>query len=216
MQIYSFPTFNLTKILLTAEETGEPYTLNLLDLTQGEHKSEPHVARHPLGKVPAVEVDGKNYFESNAICRFIAERNDYKLYGNSPEQRALINQWADMATLHIGKWLTVMFYERKIKPVFFSGETDLSAVEEAETFLAQQLPPFENQLKQTEFIAGDAYSIADIIAFSYFSTAAHSGVDLSSYPKISQWLENIKARPSYAKAMSHLPGNDIFALLNQQ
>jgi len=216
MKIYSFPTFNLTKILLTAEETGEPYTLNLLDLTQGEHKTEQHIARHPLGKVPAVEIDGNNYFESNAICRFIAERNDYKLYGNSPEQRALINQWVDMATLHIGKWLTVMFYERKIKPVFFNGETDLGAVDEAETFLAQQLPVFEEQLNQTDYIAGNSYSIADIIAFSYFSTASHSGVDLLSYPKISQWLKNIKTRPSYAKAMSHLPGNDIFALLKQQ
>ena len=215
MNIYSFPTFNLTKILLTAEETGEAYKLNLLDITQGEHKSEQHLIRHPLGKVPAVEIEGNNYFESNAICRFIAERNNNKLYGETAEQRALINQWVDMATLHIGRWLTVMFFERKIKRVFFNGETDEKNVAEAETFLSQQLPAFESQLNQHNFIAGSEYSIADIIAYSYFSTVPHSGLDLSTYPKIREWISCVEARPSFKKAMSHLPDNDIFSILNK-
>lgn len=212
MQIYSFPTFNLTKVLLTAQEAGEPFQLNMLDLTQGEHKSPEHLARHPLGKVPAVEIDGQHYFESNAICRFICERNDNKLYGNTLEQRALVNQWVDMATLHVGRWLTVMFYERIIKPKFFDGQPDPAAIDEAETFLAQQLPVIEQQLTSHAFIAGDDFSIADIIAFSYLSTTEITGVDLSSYPKISQWLNDIKARPSFDKAMSHLPDSDILAI----
>lgn len=215
MNIYSFPTFNLTKILLTAEETGEAYKLNLLDVTQGEHKSEEHIARHPLGKVPAVEVDGNYYFESNAICRFIAERNNNTLYGNSPEERALINQWVDMVTLHIGRWLTVMFFERKVKLVFFNGETDTKNTDEAQTFLDQQLPVLETQLGNASFVAGSNYSIADIVAFSYFSTVEHSGVDLSNYPNISTWIDTVKARASFAKAMSHLPNSDIFSIFNQ-
>ena len=56
MDIYSFPTFNLTKVLLTAEEAGVEYTLHLLDPMQGEHKSPEHMARHPLGKVPVIAV----------------------------------------------------------------------------------------------------------------------------------------------------------------
>ncbi len=213
VQIYSFPTFNLTKILLTAEETGEPYQLNLLNLGQGEHKTQEHFARHPLGKVPAVEIDGQNYFESNAICRFIAERNDNRLYGDSASQRAVINQWADLVTSHIGRWLTVMFFENNIKPALLGGESNSTATDEAQTFLSQQLPVLENQLSENTFIAGEEYSIADIIAFSYFSTTEYSGVDLSTYPQITQWLADIKQRPSYAKAMAHLPNNDIFSIL---
>lgn len=213
MQIYSFPTFNLTKILLTAEEAGEPYQLNLLDLSQGEHKTPEHIERHPLGKVPTVEIEGRNYFESNAICRLIAERNDNKLYGNSAEQRAVVNQWADLVTSHIGRWLTVMFFENNIKPFLLGGESNTIATDEAQTFLSQQLPVLENQLTSNTFVAGEEYSITDIIAFSYFSTCEHSGVDLSLYPKITQWLNSIKQRPSYARAMENLPGNDIFSIL---
>ncbi len=214
MQIYSFPTFNLTKVLLTAEEAGEPYQLNLLDLMKGEHKSPEHLARHPLGKVPAVEIDGNHFFESNAICRLIAERNNNTLYADTPEQRAVINEWVDMTSMHIGRWLTVLFFETTIKPKFFQGETNPKAMEEAKGFLAQQLPPLEQQLSQGEFIAGENLTIADIIAFSYFSTAPYSGFDLSGYPQISRWMATIKARPSYAKAMSHLPGGDVFSMLN--
>ncbi|WP_448546563.1 glutathione S-transferase family protein [Thalassotalea fusca] len=214
MNIYSFPTFNLTKILLTAEELGENYQLHLLDFAKGEHKTEAHLARHPLGKVPAVEIDGKNYFESNAICRLLAERNNNALYGDTPEQRAIVNEWTDMATLHVGRWLTVLFFENSLKPVLFGGETNVSAVDEAQTFLSQQLPALENQLNQHDFITGNELTIADIIAFSYFSTVVHSGLDLSPYPKIDAWISAIKQRPSFKKAMSHIEGGDMFAGLS--
>lgn len=119
-----------------------------------------------------------------------------------------------MATLHAGRWLTVMFFENKIKQVFFGGETDQTAVDEALSFLSQQLPPIEAQLSKHAFLAGDKLTIADIIAYSYFSTTPHSGVDLNPYPKISAWIETIEARPSFQKAMNNLPGNSMFAMLN--
>jgi len=205
MKIYSFPTFNLTKILMVAEELNEPYQLTMLDITKGEHKSEAHVNRHPLGKVPAVEIDGEYYFESNAICRFIAERNDNKLYGNTPAERARTNQWLDMATAHIGRWLTAVFFEKTIKPLYFNAEADLAVVAEAETFLNQQLPAFEAQLSKSDYIASNEFTIADIITFSYFTTTELSGFDLSAYPNITQWIDKIKARASYSKAKANLP-----------
>lgn len=213
MNIYSFPTFNLTKILLTAQELKEDYQLTLLDITKGEHKTEEHLARHPLGKVPAVEIDGNNYFESNAICRLLCERNNNEFYGDAVEQRALVNQWVDMATLHVGRWLTVVFFERIVKPALFDGESNQVAIEEAENYLSQQLPVIEKQLEMNSWLAGSKYSIADIIAFSYLTTIELSGISLDKYPKLKQWFFSIKNRSSYTKAMSHFPNNDMFSLL---
>ena len=67
MNIYSFPTFNLAKILITAEELNLDYQLHLLDAKQGDHKKPEHIARHPLGRVPAIELNGRHYIESNSI-----------------------------------------------------------------------------------------------------------------------------------------------------
>lgn len=215
MKIHSFPTFNLTKILLTAEEVGENYQLNLLDLMAGEHKSPAHIARHPLGKVPTVEVDGEDIFESNAICRLIAERNENKLYGDTPIERAVINQWVDFAALHIGRWLTTVFFESKIKAVLLGEAPSQEAIDEAQTFLTQQLPVLDNQLAKADFIAGNKLTIADTITFAYFETIDYTGFDLSSYPNIAKWVATIKARPAFAQAMAKVPNGEMFPMLEK-
>lgn len=213
MDIYSFYTFNLTKVLLTAQALKSPYQLHLFDITKGEHKSAEHKQRHPLGKVPVVEIEGVNYFESNAICRLLAERSNNQLYGNTPELRAVVNQWIEFSTQHIGRWLTVVFFEQNVKPVLFGGETNLSAIDEAETYLAEQLPVIESQLTKHKYLASDDFTIADIIAFSLFSTTDISGVQLSKYPQITQWIKTIKAKDCYIAAMADLPQEDMFSHL---
>jgi glutathione S-transferase len=212
MNIYSFATFNLTKLLLTAEELGMPYQLHLLDPMKGEHKSPEHLARHPMGKVPAVEINGQYYFESNSICRLMAELNGNKLYGNNPEERAHINEWIDMIGYHIGRWLTVYFFEELVKPVLMKGQTpNETALKEAADFLKQQLPVLEQALSKHAFITGDKITIADTIGFSMLDIAEYTSADLSAYPQIKKWYSAIKSRPSYARAMAQMPQGKMFA-----
>jgi len=209
MNIYSFPTYNLTKILLTAEEVGQPYTLHLMDFATGEHKSPEHLKRHPLGKVPAVELGGKHYFESNSICRLLAEKNG-KLYSGTPEQHAEINQWVDLITQHVGRWLSVLLFEKALKPTFFGEETNQKTVEEAVGFLGQQMPVVEAQICENPFFLGDEITIADTIALSHFMTVEYSGVDLQFLPNIRRWMNDLRQRPSFKTVMAQMPGNELF------
>lgn len=212
MNIYSFPTFNLTKLMLTAEELGMPYQLHLLDAMKGEHKTPEHLARHPMGKVPAVEMNGQYYFESNSICRLMAELNGNKLYGDSPEERAHINEWIDMIGYHIGRWLTVYFFEELVKPVLMKDQSPSeTALKEAGDFLKQQLPVLEQTLSKHAYIAGEKFTIADTIGFSLLEIAEYTSVDMSGYPHINKWYNAMKVRPSYASAMAKLPKGSIFA-----
>lgn len=212
MKIYSFATFNLTKLLLTAEELGIPYELHLLDPMKGEHKTPEHLARHPLGKVPAVEINGQYYFESNSICRLMAELNGNRLYGNSPEEHAHINEWVDMIGYHIGRWLTVYFFEELVKPILMKGQPpNEAALKEAGDFLKQQLPALEQALSTHPFITGDKITIADTIGFSMLDIAEYTSADLSACPHIRQWYNAIKARPSYHQAMAKMPQGRMFS-----
>lgn len=213
MKIYSFPTPNLTKVLLTAEETGHDYTLELLDASKGEHKTPEHIARHPLGKVPAIEIDGQAFFESNNIVRLIAERQNNALYANTPEARANINQWIDLFGNHIGRWLQVVFFEEEVKPALGLGDGNQAAIKEAKFFLKDQLPIFEAQLNKHSYLAGNEITIADLVAFSFFEASEYSSIDLKKYPKIESWTQSLKERPSYGKAMSHIPGNNMIKAL---
>lgn len=205
MHIYSFPTFNLTKLLFTAEEIGLPYQLHLMK--PGEHKSPEHLARHPLGKVPAVEYKGQHFFESNSICRLMAEINSNKLYANTAEQRAHINEWVDMFGYHIGRWLTVYFFEEVIKPGMLKQTPDANALKEADGFLAQQVPSLDKALSQHAFIAGNELTIADTIACSLMTIQDVTSVDLKSYTHVQRWYQQMKARQAYARALQQVGGN---------
>lgn len=210
MKIYGFPTFNVTKVLLTAEELGLDYEYIALDPLKGETKTPEHLQRHPLGKVPVLEHDGDYYYESAAICRYLARINEPPLYGGNAKEKAGIDQWLDFSTLHIGKWLATFFFQEVVRAKFFGETIDQAQLAEAKEFLDQELPVVDKQLGQSRFLNGEGLSIADIILFSYVQTHEVTSVEIDPYPNLVRWYAEIKQRPSFSAAMSHFPGNKIF------
>ncbi len=202
MKIYGFPTFNLTKVLLTAEEVGQPYELISIDPMKGELKTPENLQRHPLGKMPSLEDNGEFLCESAAMCRYIAVKNGDKLYGSSAMAKAKVDQWMDTLSCHIGRWLQVFYWQEIIKPKYFQQETDKAAVAEAQEWLDQQLPALEKQLGENEFVAGSTISIADTFAFGCFSILEEISLSVADYPNLQRWYETMKARPSFAKVMA--------------
>lgn len=209
MNIYSFPTFNLTKVLYTAEELGMDYQLHLLDATKGEHKTPEHLQRHPLGKVPAIKLNGKFFFESHSICRLLAEENGNRLYANSPARRGIVNQWIDLMGFHIGRWIIVHFFEEVIKPKGLGKPADQANIDEAAGFLEGQLPVLESVLQRSAYITGAEITIADTIAFAICQTHELTSLNFDSYPGLLKWYQSMSERPAIGRALAKLPGRQI-------
>jgi glutathione S-transferase len=205
LKIYGFKTFNLDKVLITAEEIGLQYEYIHLNPANAEHKTPDHLKRHPLGKVPAIEIDGKFLFESNSICRYLVLENNSDLYAGSAWDKAQVDQWIDFMTLHAGRWLSIFYFQRVIKPRFSNAPEDEEAINEAAGFLDQQIPVIDKQLGNHIYLAGDQFSLADIIAFSYFNTHELTNVDLGQYQNLLKWHDAIKNRPAYGKARANYP-----------
>jgi glutathione S-transferase len=200
MKIYGFPTFNVLKVLFTAEELGLEYEFVMLDAQQGQHKTPEHIRRHPLGKVPAIEHDGNYLFESAAICRYLAVIAESSLYAGTPLQRASVDQWVDMMGYHAGRWLSVYFWEEVAKPRFMGKPSDQDALKEAAGFLDKQLPAINRQLGENRFLAGDQLSIADTFACSYFTVTENTSASIGNYSNLSRWYEELTERPAFARA----------------
>ncbi len=203
LKIYTFPTFNSLKVLVTAEEAGLEYEMISVDLASGEQRTPEHLRRHPLGKVPVIEDDGLTLFESNAICRYLARTANHELYPASLTDQSLVDQWTDFVTLHVGRWLAQVYWEEVIKQRFNQAPEPV-AMQEAQGFLKQQLPVFDAQLQGRDFLATERLSIADIIGFSYFTTQEQTSVDLSEYANIQRWYAAIKSRPAVVRAQQRL------------
>lgn len=200
-------SFNTTKVIYVAEELGVDFKYTVVDLSKGENKSPEHMARHPLGKLPTLDHDGKKLFESAAICQYMAAAEKSPLLPTDIYQRALVDQWMNYMSIHLGRWIGSLLFERYVRKAFGMGEINKDAEKEALGFIEQQMAVVDKQLAANKFIAGDALTIADPHAFAYIETAPMCELSLEPYPNVQRWLDTYAARPAANRAQERLGRN---------
>ena len=211
MQIYGFPTFNVLKVLLTAEFCGVNYEFVQVDPSKGEHKTPEYLQLHPLGKVPALKDGEFTLFESAAICRYLASSSNAGLYAGNSKQKAHIDQWVDLITHHVGRWLGVFFFNEIVRVKFLRQAAIAEEMIEAQNFLDQHLPAIESQLGRYSFLTGDELTIADLVAFAYFDITEVTSASIEHYPEICRWYDSIKQTDECRQALSYFPNKQIFS-----
>jgi glutathione S-transferase len=204
-RLYGFFTQNSLKTLYVAEEVVGDFEFQFVNLAKGEQKAEAFSRMTPIGKVPVLEHDGECLFESGAICRYIANVADSPLYPLDKLQRARVDQWMDFFSCHLGHWLSRLYFEAVIKPNFDLGGPDEAGIEEATKFANIQLGTLDAHLRDADWLANDAFSIADLFAFAYIEQHRALELSLEEYANVQAWFERIESRPAIAKARARLP-----------
>ena len=202
--IYGYSTFNPLKVVITAEELGIDYVYQYVDLARRENLEAAHMARHPFGKVPVLEHNGEFIYESAAICRYLANTNNKNLYSGDPLQAARIDALMDVMSIHIGRWLSVYFWEELIAPKFLDRVANPDALEEAKGWLDKQLPYLNELLQRNTWLCGDQLSIADCFTFAYLTISDNTSISLDSYANLYAWYQTMRARPNVEKAMTRV------------
>jgi len=202
--IYGYSTFNPLKVVVTAEELGIDYQYKYVDLGKRENLDAAHKARHPFGKVPVLEHNGEFIYESAAICRYLANINNQRLYSSEPLQAARIDALMDIMSIHIGRWLSVYFWEELIAPKFLDRIANPDALEEAKGWLDKQLPYLDGLLKNNSWLCGDEISIADCFTYAYLTISDDTSISLDSYTQLSEWYNTMHSRPAVIKAMTQV------------
>lgn len=142
---------------------GEAYTLNPVNLMTGENMRPEHLARHPFGKIPVLEIDGLRLYETEAILRYLdAARPTPALQPESARNRARM----DMASGVIGSYGYGAFIGGvagyHLFPDLVGGKSEEArrkGLETGTTVLREVM-----RLKGADsFIAGAAPSFADLI-----------------------------------------------------
>lgn len=200
LKIYGYPSFNAIKVLFAAEELGLDYEYQHINLGAGEQKSEAHLARNPLARIPVLEHDGQYLIESNAICRYLCNINEKKLYSTDALQAARIDQFMDTTTVHVGRWISTFFWQEVVRKHIMGEEVDPAAIAEAQGFLDQLLPYYESTLGKHEYLCGDEFSLADVVAACYFQLKEATSFSFSDYGNISRWYGSVAERPALVRA----------------
>lgn len=181
----------------TAEEAGAAYEVVNLDFRKGEHKQPAFLAINPAGKMPAL-VDGDVVMsESLAINLYIAQTYAKgTLWPNDAKGQARCLQWSMWA----GAELEPVAYGR-LREVMFKKEAERDNKLLAE--LAEKAKPLvevlEVALKASPYLAGAAFTVADINAACVVEYLVRSNFELAPWPKAAAWFKACSERPANKK-----------------
>lgn len=187
---------NCYKIRLTAAHLGIPLERRQYDIMKGETRTPTFLATvNPNGRIPVLQDGEKFLAESNAACVYLADGSSLVPGGRFDR--------ADM--LHWMFWEQYTHEPNVAALRFWTGwlgldnlnaaqRANLPAKREAGT---AALKLMDNHLARHDWLAGAAFSLADICLYAYTHVAEDGGFRLGDYPAVSAWLDRVSAQPDH-------------------
>lgn len=194
MKVYGNGMSNSSmKVVYLAELLGIDYEYQNMDFTK-DLKTPEFLSVHPAGKIPAI-VDNFPLWESNAILRYLASKES-KYYSDDLQQKAIIDQWLDYSSIHLGAALGKVAFNRVFAPKFGMTVNEES-ITDGVSQLDSILPIINNRLGTAKYIAGDELTIADISLFATLEYAKPAQIDLSAYEHLYTWYTALESASWY-------------------
>ena len=196
--LYTARTFNGQRVSIMLEETGLAYSVQAVDLVQGEQRQSEFLKLNHSGRIPVIidhDSDKSSPFvltQSLAILQYLAEKTR-QLLPDSLAAKARVYEWMQFHAVDIGSAIFNAFYLHRR-----SSPTQPQAAELLRKRVYELYGYFDRQLSEHEFLAGSNYSIADITALPAVLSQQHKLVD---YPHLTRWLQHLKQRPAVQRGM---------------
>ena len=201
IELFSADTPNGKKISIMLEEIGYKYKLTKIDISNGEQFNPEFVKISPFGKIPVIidHEDNKTVFESGAILMYLGDKSG-KFYDQ--KDRLVINQWlmAQMGTIGpmIGQHHQFHHYN--------SGKSEFG--EERYFKIARRIyGELDARLKESKFLAGSDYTIADIATWPWIARHEWHDIGLKNYKNLSRWYLEIAEREGTVKGFGFMDKN---------
>lgn len=185
---------NCYKVRLLLTHLKRPFKTVEVSARDGTTRSADFLAKNPIGKLPTIAFeDGRFLGESGAMLLHFAENTPF--LPADAYDRAKCYEW--------------MFFEQYVHEpaiavrralIIYPERKALATAERMAQLLQagyRALDVMEKRLATAPWLAGNAFSVADIALYGYTHTAAEGGYDLGPYPGIQNWLAHVAAVPGH-------------------
>ena len=221
------PNSNSGKPLFALKQKGVDFDFHYINMTDFEHHTPDYLSRNPAGTLPTMEHNGKIFTESTPMVEYIdATWPDQgpRLTPNDPKARCWMRFWGRAITAHAGA-LSVLGWHTFVGPMARSKSPEEFAkildriptkdrriawqaavnsrftdeqLANARAGVGRGVMMMEERLKQDKFLAGPAYSVADLECFANFyslpmTTPEHANKEKA--PRYIDWLLRIYNMP---------------------
>ncbi|MCV2420768.1 glutathione binding-like protein [Paucibacter sp. DJ2R-2] len=204
IEVYSWPTPNGHKVHIMLEECGLPYRVIPVDIGSGAQFEAAFLAISPNNKIPAITdsegPDGRpiHLFESGAILLYLAGKTGKFLPADTAGKYEVL-QWLMFQMGSVGPMLGQAHHFR----IYASEKIDY-AIERYSQEAQRLYGVMNKRLAASRYLGGPAYSIADMAIFPWLRSWKNQGVQLSEFPHLKGWFDEIAARPAVQRGLGVL------------
>ena len=207
LRLYDYAaSANCFKVRLALAQLRLPYERVAVDIFAGETLTEEFRAINPARTTPVLEIAGAgggvtHLSESAAILFYLAEGT--ALLPHDPLARAEVIRWLIIEQTDVIPTMGGLRFR------LATGRLHAGDPEARRRFAAagEVLALYDEHLSRHDFLAGDAYSIADIAGYAYIHVAPQAGLDLQPHPSLRAWLARIEDRPGFINDLVPYPKN---------
>jgi len=174
-----------------------------VDLMSGENRKEPYLSKNPAGQLPCLELDDGSFLsEITAICEYIEEKQpEPALIGRTPEERAATRMWTRRIDLNIVEPMANGFRYAEGLALFKNRIRTIPQAADDLKAIAREKLAWLDGLMQGPWIAGDRFTLADILLFAFLEFGAQVGQNIDpKLLKLNDWYARVAARESVAKS----------------
>jgi len=209
IDVHYWPTPNGKKVTVLLEELEIAYQVVPVRIGQGDQFTDDFLKISPNNRMPAIvdqaPADGGPpiaIFESGAIMLYLAEKAG-RFLGNDLRQRYEVTQWVIWQMANQGP----KFGERGHFSRVAESEGDQSYAQARFNDETHRLyGVLNNRLYDRPYIAGDDYSIADMISYPWTAGWQLQGIDMGEFKYFKRWFDEMAARPAVQRGMAITAG----------
>lgn len=207
--VHYWPTPNGKKVTILLEELGVPYRVVPVNIGKGDQFTDAFLKIGPNNRMPAL-VDHApkgggapiSVFESGAIMMYIAEKEG-RFFPQDVRGKYEVVQWVIWQMANQGPKLGERGHFSRVP----ESEGDQSYAKRRFADEAHRLyGVLNNRLYDRPYIAGDAYTIADMISYPWTASWKMQGIDLDEFKYFKRWFEELSARPAVVAGMAVTAG----------
>ena len=202
IDLYTAPTPNGWKAAMALEELDLEYTICLVDLSAGEQHRPAFLSMNPNGRIPVIvdhDAGGLTVFDSNAILFYLAEKTG-RLLPKSGAARHDVMQWLMFQASGIGPMQgQAVAFER------YFPEDVAAARQRYHNETRRLYAVLDTRLAGRDWLAADAFSIADIANWSWIRSHRWARVPTDGLDHLERWMDRMRARPACARGLNIPP-----------
>lgn len=200
IKLYGNPYSRANRVRWVLEEAGQLYEEELVTLDSQGTKSKDFTKINPNSRIPVINDEGLILFESIPICLYLAKKYQAgSLYVKDINEEGLLLQWSVWAMTELEKYNEIA----SLHMTWYSeSQKDLKIGENAQNEVLRCLTMLEGAIKDSGYLIGEHFTVADLIVTEVLTGIVFSKVSLDSFPSIRNYLKKNLSRPSAIKAFA--------------